>query len=30
MMGLHALSGMAHKLEDLFSYYREQKGRSAV
>ncbi|QBE98155.1 chemotaxis protein CheA [Blautia producta] len=26
MMGLHALSGMAHKLEDLFSYYREQKG----
>lgn len=26
MMGLHALSGMAHKLEDLFSFYREQKG----
>lgn len=27
MMGLHGLSGMAHKLEDLFSYYREQKGQ---
>ena len=27
MMGLGGLSSMAHKLEDLFSYYREHPGR---
>lgn len=26
MMGLHELSSMAHKLEDLFAYYREEYG----
>ncbi len=26
MMGLAEMSSMAHKLEDLFAYYRDQKG----
>ena len=26
MMGLKQLSSLAHKVEDLFSYYREQQG----
>ena len=30
MMGLHALSGMAHKLEDLFPTTGNRRGRSAV
>lgn len=28
MMGLKDLASMAHKLEDLFAYYREQQGGS--